>query len=184
MEMPKQTPQTPHPISVTTHFPTRATNREGRPVRRRGRKLVLADIEGIAALVGKRASEREACAVLGIPYSTWQHFKAKAHNSVRFEEVLQRIRGEKIKGHLENIEAHAAKDWRASEAYLEKVMPERFSKRATVEPAPAVLINVAVIREAIRRAYAGEDLPKPKAAPVKELPAPGPRIPHGQPSIE
>jgi hypothetical protein len=103
-------------------------------VRRRGHRLTRADAEAIAMMVAKRANEREACAELGIPYSTWNHWKAKPHNAEKYAVVLDRIRGAKIKSHLENIESFSAKDWRASECYLEKTIPDRFSnKAATVE---------------------------------------------------
>jgi hypothetical protein len=119
---PSETPDTGKPAQPLTR------------VRRRGHKLTLADAEAIAALVAKRANEREACAVLGIPYSTWMHWKAKPHNADRFAEVLDAINGGKIKSHLENIEGFSKKDWRASEAYLAMTMPSKFSgKAATVE---------------------------------------------------
>jgi hypothetical protein len=103
-------------------------------VRRRGHKLTLADAEAIAALVAKRANEREACAVLEIPYSTWMHWKAKPHNAEKFSVVLDRIRGAKLDAHLDNIEKFSKDDFRASIAYLEKTMPEKYSSRAaTIE---------------------------------------------------
>ena len=137
---PEQTPDT----GKATHDSTRA--KPGAvAVKRRGHKLTLADAENIAALVALRASESQACAVLGIPYSTWAHWKAKPHNAAQFAEVLQRINGEKIKGHMANIEKFSEKDWRASEAYLTLTMPEKYSKKAvlvevnTVSQSPIII---------------------------------------------
>jgi hypothetical protein len=125
-EHPQAQPPAPADNSKVTPFPT--------PAKRRRHRLTLADAEAIAALVAKRANEREACAVLGIPYSTWSHWKAKPHNAEQFAVVLDRINGEKIKSHLENIDGFSKKDWRASEAYLSLTMPSKFSsKAATVE---------------------------------------------------
>ncbi len=130
------------------HLPTRTTPQ------RRGKRLCLADARDVAALCAKRANEGEACAVLGIPYSTWMHWKAKARNSEQFREIIDSIKGAKIKAHLDNIESFSAKDWRASECYLEKTIPDRFSnKAATVEitnNAPSILQLVGG-EEALRK---------------------------------
>ena len=87
----------------------------------------------MAALCARRASEREACAHLGIPYSTWAHYKSKHRNAEAFSLIVDAIKGAKIESHLANIEAASKKDWRASECYLEKTIPDRFSSKALVE---------------------------------------------------
>jgi len=125
--------------------------------KRRRHFLTLADAEAIASLCAKRASESEACAVLGISRSTWGHWKAKPKNAEKFEGVLSRIRGEKIKAHLDNIEEFSKKDWRASEAYLEKVMPDRYSNRALIETSPpAVQVNVSLFADRAALVYGGQ----------------------------
>jgi hypothetical protein len=68
------------------------------------------------------------------------HWKAKPKNAAQYDEIFQRLRGAKIKSHLDNVEAHSAKDWRASIAYIEKTMPEKYSTKieiAAQPPAPA-----------------------------------------------
>jgi hypothetical protein len=131
-----------------TQLPTRPT--------RRGRRLTLDDARDVAALCAKRASEAEACALLGIPVSTWHHWKAKMRNSEQFREILDAIKGGKIKSHLENIESFSAKDWRASECYLEKTIPDRFSnKAATVEiTTPSALVMQVGGEDALRKIVA------------------------------
>lgn len=115
-----ETHQTPD-TGQATQPPTRAT---------RGRRLTLADARDVAALCAKRASEREACAHLGIPYSTWAHYKSKHRNAEAFAQIVDAIKGAKIESHMANIEAASKKDWRASECYLEKTIPDRFSSKA------------------------------------------------------
>ena len=44
--------------------------------------------------------------------------------------MMNALRGAKIKAHFDNVEAFSVKDWRASIAYLEKVMPARYSSAA------------------------------------------------------
>jgi hypothetical protein len=133
------------------------------PIKRRKRALTLADAEAVAALVAKRASECEACAFLGIPISTWAHFKMKNRNSALFIETLDRLKAAKIEAHLSNIEAFSAKDWRASEAYLEKVMPERFSAKAAVNVVTvAPVADMDTLRKLAETIY-GE--PPPRLAP-------------------
>ena len=139
---------------------------------RRGRRLTLDDAVAVASLCAKRASEREACAHLGISYSTWAHYKSKNSNAEQFTEILDAIKGAKIAAHLENIELASKKDWRASECYLEKTMPDRFSNRAaaseTTVNQTAIVIQAGG-EENLRRMiehYAG------LARQTKALPAP------------
>jgi hypothetical protein len=99
-------------------------------VRRRGRRLTAQDAREVAALCALRASEVEACATLNIPISSWKHWKGRAKNNAEYDDILNALRAAKIKGHLENVEKFSAKDWRASIAYLEKCLPERYSSAA------------------------------------------------------
>jgi hypothetical protein len=139
-----KTPNSPNHIPETgtvTHLPTR--------VRRRGRRLTLDDMREVAALCALRASEAQACAVLAIPISSWHHFKARARNSEGFAEMMDAIRGAKIRSHMTNVEAFSSKDWRASIAYIEKILPEQYSTRANVQV--GVTVQPMLSDDAMRR---------------------------------
>jgi hypothetical protein len=136
---PNQTPE----AGTIAQLPTRA--------RRRGCRLTLGDARDVAALCAKRCSEAEACATLGIPISSWHHWKARVRNSDEFREILDAIRGAKIQAHLDNIEKASQKDWRASECYLEKTIPDRFARSAaSVEiNAPVGAIDDATLNKVL-----------------------------------
>jgi hypothetical protein len=160
---PSQLPDT----GKLTHLPTRAT------LKRRGLRLTLDDARAVAALCAKRASEAEACAVLGIPVSTWHHWKAKMRNSEQFREILDGIKGAKIEAHLANIESFSAKDWRASECYLEKTIPDRFSgKAAIVEITNNNSIVAQVGGEAAVKALLDRLYSERRAVQVESMPEP------------
>jgi hypothetical protein len=129
--------------------------------------LTLADAESVATLVALRASETEACAALNIPRSTWAHWKQK--HAVQFDEMFQRIRGLKLEAHLKNVEAFAAKDWRASIAYLEKTMPEKYSTKIEVAaPTSPPSVSVNVLLSLKEKAYGiGGEKPVEIAASVE-----------------
>jgi len=166
MKTTKQTP--PHATEQgqqagnTSQPLTRATHRKPR--------LTLKDAEAVAALCAKRASEKEACAFLAIPYSTWAHYKSKNRNAEAFSKVVDSIRAAKIQAHLSNIESFSAKDWRASECYLEKTIPDRFSNRAAENSAPVVVAIDEAKRRRLQAVYDAlvVDCPPPAAM----LPAP------------
>lgn len=116
--------------------------------RRRNHRLTRADAEQVCDLIVLKANEREACAALGIPYSSWNHFKQRPQNAAMLEGIKDRIRGAKLKAHLDNVEQFSKKDWRASIAYLEKVLPEKYSSKievtGTVPQQPPILVNVVL----------------------------------------
>jgi hypothetical protein len=87
----------------------------------------------MAQLQGMRLSEAESCAVLNIPVRSWRDHLARNRNNEIFQEKVNRIKGERIAAHLQNIAKFSEKDWRASECYLEKVEPARFSSRLAPE---------------------------------------------------
>lgn len=116
--------------------------------RRRNHRLTRADAEQVCDLIVLKANEREACAALGIPYSSWNHFKQRPQNASMLEGIKDRIRCAKLKAHLDNVEQFSKKDWRASIAYLEKVLPEKYSSKievtGTVPQQPVVNVQILV----------------------------------------
>jgi hypothetical protein len=138
-------------------------------------RLTLRDAEDFAQLAAMRLSEAECCATLNIPVRTWRDWKARHNHEEVFREIFDRIRGERITAHLQNIAKFSEKDWRASECYLEKTEPGRFASRALAFPEqPQVNVTVnALYIEASRRVY-GEPALKPPAPTCKALPAPTP----------
>ena len=120
-----------------THQPAQLPTRVSRP----GHRLLMADAILVAQLCALRANEKEACALLSISYNSWNSWKRKAKNDERFQSALDRIRASKIFAHLGNIESFAAKDFRASVAYIEKTMPEKYSTRAEAAPQAAPGVN-------------------------------------------
>ncbi len=116
--------------------------------------LSIKDARHVALLCAQRASEKEACAVLNIPYATWMGWKSRHRHAEEFVEILDGIRGAKIEAHLSNIEKFSQKDWRASECYLEKTMPERFSAKAVLIEnvvQPAAIVSVLGGEAALRK---------------------------------
>lgn len=143
-------------IGNTAHSVTR--------VRKNRKPLTLQDAREVAALCALRCSEREATAALGIAISSWAHWKSRNRNREDYEEIMNQLRAAKIQGHLENVEAHSVKDWRASIAYLEKTIPDRFStaaERASVDITLNGLNDVpdyqrnAIMEKAIKLALQG-----------------------------
>jgi hypothetical protein len=143
------------------------------PKRKLRARLTCRDAEDMASLIAMRLSETEACAKLNIPRRTWVDWKARHQED--FAVVLDRIKGERIAAHLKNIENFSAKDWRASECYLEKTEPSRFASRALAFPQePSTTINVHnnfLMMLAAERIY-GKDALKPPAPAPKALPEP------------
>lgn len=92
------------------------------------RKITLQDCWAMAKCAANRLNDVEACNVIGINPETWRKWKVRVKNQSRFESILARIQGERINAHLENVESQSKDDWRASIAYLEKTMPERFGR--------------------------------------------------------
>lgn len=144
--------------------------------RRRNHRLTRADAEQICDLIVLRANEREACAALGIPYSSWNHFKTRPANAEMLEDIKNRIRGAKLKAHLDNVERFSKKDWRASIAYLEKVLPEKYSSKieVTASPVPPATVNLTILNQTFERLL---PVPQPKeltAKPPAQLPPANP----------
>lgn len=135
--------KTPHPPAQPIGQ-TQANNGKPRelPTRARGHRVTLADVEAIAELCAERLNERESCARLGIPYKTWMNWKTRHRNNQCYDEVLTRIRANKLAANLQNIQQaakgdgkHQRADWRASSWLLEHALATdgRFSDRVIVE---------------------------------------------------
>ena len=150
-----------------THQPAQLPTRVSRP----GHRLLMADAILVAQLCALRANEREACALLGISYNTWNSWKRNAKNDERFQSALDRIRASKIYAHLGNIESFSAKDFRASVAYLEKVMPEKYSTKIEVhsETQPQNALSDDTMAKLLAMLRAGN------AKPVIDVPASEPK---------
>jgi len=143
-----------------------------RPKRKQRARLTIRDAEDMAQLAAMRLTESESCAKLDIPVSTWRAWRARHNNEDIFTQIFERIKGERIAAHLQNIEKFSEKDWRASECYLEKTQPSRFASRALAFPQENVTFNVhndnRVLLLAVEAIYGKEALPahkQPKALP-------------------
>jgi len=112
------------------HAPAPAVNLK--PVIRA--KIRPSDIEAIAALVAKRLTETEACALLYIRPAAWFSWKVRGNHARIFEDSLSRVKAAYLSSHLANIEAgavgaglHKRADWRASDRLLCIAAPDRYS---------------------------------------------------------
>jgi hypothetical protein len=118
------------------------------PIVRKGiaRRISPQDVEAIAELVGKRLTETEACAALGIKYLVWLRWKNRAKNTGRFDAVLTQVKGNYLRAQIQNIEAgaigagnHKRADWRASRELISLVSPERYAQQAAPDTSPRTL---------------------------------------------
>ncbi len=139
------------------------------------RRITEHDLEQLAEHYRDGLNDTEACQLVGIHRDTWYQWKRRERNQPRFEAILSRMRGNRIKWCFGKIEAAANKDFRAARELLALTDRDRFSDRAQ----PSVINNVAVfqghdIASVLAKVYA-EPLPVKQAIvdvqEVKQLPA-------------
>lgn len=140
------------------------------PVKRKPKscRIDTNDALAIADLVAKRLTEKEACILLNIEPTAWFTYKSRNKDCDIFSNAVARIRAEKVRAHLENIESagyglngHRA-DWRASDRYLERIDPARFNDRLAMLPSETDAIADTLLAKMLERAYAHQ-------APAKQV---------------
>ena len=121
------------------------------------RKILPSDAEAIAELTAQGLNESESCAMLGIKRESW--FNWKSINASQYDDIFTRIRGNRIKSLISEVQAAAhgdadrgiRHDWRAADRLLAISAPERFAKQPETTQQPTV--NVLVTSELSRLVY-------------------------------
>ncbi len=101
------------------------------------RRITEHDLEILAEHYRDGLNDTEACQLVGIHRDTWYQWKRRARNNSRFDAILARMKGNRIKWCFGKIEAAANKDFRAARELLSLTDP-RFNDRAQQ---PAIVSN-------------------------------------------
>lgn len=129
------------------------------------RKLTSAILEPIAEMVEKqKLTESEACHQLGIKPQQWFVFKCRQRIKPQFESICARIRGATVLNAMNRIERAGEDmvidlpngkqsirrgDWRADQARLQLIAPERFGDRQQPANQTNVLIGDDTVNKVI-----------------------------------
>jgi hypothetical protein len=157
-----------------------AENSNNLPAVSRKRKLTLDDVRFIASHVAKGNTESEAALMLNLRPIQWFNWKLKHKNSLKYGEILSRLKGDYIAGNIRQIEKAAngtdgiRHDWRAADRLNAIIAPERFAQRAEA-PVAGVTIDVGSLGKLIDKVYgaASGAVVECPAADVAALPAGG-----------
>lgn len=79
----------------------------------------------IAQLVAKRFTETEACGVIGLKRETWATYKQRHAETI--EHIFSQSKTNQLVGHINQIEKHGDKDWRAARELL-AIKDSRFAR--------------------------------------------------------
>ena len=156
------------------------------PVRKRKKRISLADVETVAFLVeAHRLEYKQACLVSGIHYPSFRNWMTRAKNEATLSDTLARTKAQWIAGRLAVISnaetgrnGHRA-DWRSAAWLLERTAKDKFGAQP-IESAPQQQQKpIANYQIWIQAAYMNaEKEPKPaiavNAPPAEPLALPEP----------
>ncbi len=138
------------------------------------RRITEHDLEQLAEHYRDGLNDTEACQLIGIHRDTWYQWKRRNGNSTRFDTILARMRGNRIKWCFGKIEAAANKDFRAARELLSLTDRERFSDRYQAPVAPQVNVYAAIGIDIERLIAEGAAKAKQQAITVPEVKQIGP----------
>lgn len=138
-------------------------------------RVTPADVIAIATKCSEnKATEREACAAVGLKEDTWYRWKARHKNDVRFLRLIARLQESRVSTLIQRIDdASLGKnmkqpDWRAAAWLAQVIDRERYGDQKVIGQQVTVnnTQNNFLFQEAARKIY-GSELPAP--TPAKQL---------------
>ena len=143
---------------------------------RRRAQISRKDVKAIAELVAKRLTIAEACECLGIRARSFYQWKERHANSVEYEALLTRVRGQYLRANLREMEKAAGgkagvrHDWRAADR-LNMIVAERYlPQQQPPEPVRESPVPTTVVSVMVQAVYGGA-LPAPPAGEVVDTSA-------------
>jgi hypothetical protein len=122
-------------------------------VERHRKQITATDLEDMAALCHFRISEREACAYLSINYPAWLNWKTKHKHNEKWQTLLEKLRCSRLAGAFKHIQNAQKDDWRAADAILKLVSPERYRDVQNIDVTVAPVFNMEAFMRAAAKVY-------------------------------